>query len=145
MTTQARLGYGSKLLIGDGGSPETFAEIGEITEGPDDGDSVDNIEVTNHQSPGRRKEYIGALIDGGDLTITVNYIPSDATHNRATGLLGMLGLTKNFRLEEPGNTKGEEWPCIIMNVSRARPVQGAMTMQITLKKAGDVTEYTVTP
>lgn len=145
MSTKARLGYGTVLKLGDGSSPETFADIGEITEGPDDGDSVDQIEVTNHQSPGRRKEYIGALIDGGEITLTVNYIPDDPTHDRSTGLQGLLGLTRNFRLEEPGNTNGEEWPCIIMNVSRSRPVQGAMTMQVTLKKAGDVTTYTVTP
>lgn len=144
MATQARLGYTTKLKLGDNGSPsETFAEIGEITEGPDDSDSVELVEVTNHQSPGRRREYIGALIEGGELTITVNYIPSHATHNRATGLQGLIGETRNFRLEEPGNTKGEEWPCVIMNVSRARPVQGAMTMSITLKKAGNVTEYTI--
>jgi len=140
--TQARLGYGTKLLLGDNGSPEAFAELGEITEGPDDEDSVELVEVTNHQSPGRRREYIGALIDGGEITLTCNYIPDDPTHDRVTGVQALIGETRNFRLEEPGNPVGEQWPCVIMSCGRTRPVQGAMALSITLKKAGNVTTYT---
>lgn len=143
MTTEARLGYGTKLLFGDGGSPEQFAEIGEVTEGPDDEDSVDLEEVTNHQSPGRRREYIGQLIDGGEITLTCNYIPDHPTHDRSTGIRKFIGETRNFRIEEPGNPEGEEWPCIILSVGRARPVMGAMSMSVTLKKAGNPSYYQV--
>lgn len=142
MTTQARLGYSTKLLMGDAGSPEVFAEVGEITEGPDDEDSAELIEVTNHQSPNRRREYIGDLIDGGEITLTCNYIPDHPTHDRSTGVRAIIGQRRNFRLEEPGNPEGEQWPCIVMNCSRARPVRGAMSMSVTLKKAGAPTYYT---
>lgn len=145
--SDARLGYGTKLLMGDATAPpnENFAELGEIVEGPDDEDSVELVEVTNHQSPNRRREYIGALIDGGEITITCNYIPDHPTHDRSTGVRAFLGQTRNFRIEEPGNPEGEQWPCVIMNVSRSRPVAGAMQMSVTLKKAGDVTYYNPTP
>lgn len=143
MTTQARLGYGTKLLFGDAGSPEVFAEIGEIVEGPDDEDSIDLVETTNHQSPNRRKEYISSLIDGGEITLTCNYIPTDATHDRSTGLLAALGTTRNFRIEEPGNTQGEQWPCVVMSAGRTRPVNDKMQLSVTLKKAGEPTFYTV--
>lgn len=140
--SEAMLGYGTKLLLGDGGSPQAFAEIGEIVDGPDDEDSADLVEVTNHQSPNRRKEYIGDLIDGGEITLTCNYIRTHATHDRATGLLGLIGQKRDFVLIEPGAVTGELWPCVIMSVGRTHPVQGgAMQMSVTLKKAGDMSAY----
>lgn len=144
--TDARLGYGTKLKMSDM-APTTpvFTEIGEIKDGPNDEDSVELVDVTNHQSPGKRKEYIGALIDGGELTFTVNYIPDHPTHDRSTGIQAKLGQSVDFKLEEPGNTEGFGFAAIIMNCSRSYPVAEAMEMQVTLKKTGDVTPYVITP
>lgn len=141
--TNAALGYGTKLKLGDGASPEVFAEIGEIVDGPEDSDSAELVEVTNHQSAGSRREYIGGLIDGGEITFTVNYDPDGATHDRTTGLQAYVRQTKNFRLEEPGNTLGYEFAAIITNVSKSYPVASAMQMQVTLKKTGALTPYTI--
>ena len=140
--TNAALGYGVKLKLGDGASPEVFAEIGEITD-ISDGDSAELKEVTNHQSAGSRREYIGGLIDGGEVTFTVNYDPDGATHNRTTGLQAYLRQTKNFRLEEPGNTLGYEFAAVIMSTSKAYPVDDKMSMDVTIKKTGALTAYTV--
>lgn len=140
--TQARLGYGTKLFLYDA-TGVTPAEIGEIVEGPDDEDTVELVEVTNHQSANRRREYIGALIDGGEVTFRVNYIPNHATHNVATGLRGLLGQTRKFRLETPGDTFAEEFDGIILNVGRTRPVAEAMQMSVSVKKAGDVTQVAI--
>jgi hypothetical protein len=141
--TAARLGYGTKLKLGDNGSPETFAEIAEIVDGPNDEDSVELVEVTNHQSAGSRKEYIGGLIDGGEVTFTCNYIPTNATHNRTTGLQALLRQTRNFRLEEPGNPTGYQFAAVIMNVGKQYPVGAAMQFAVTIKKSGDLTPYTI--
>lgn len=151
MATQAKLGYGTKLLIHDGTAiadveaiPDgEFAEIAEITSGPDDEESTELVEVTNHQSTGNRREYIGGLIDGGDITIECNYIPTDGTHDTATGLAGLIGQTRYFRIEEPGETTGIQVPCVVTNVGRTRPVAEAMKFNVTLKKAGDVYEHTI--
>lgn len=140
--TQAALGYGTKLKLGDGASPEVFAEIGEITN-LTDGDAAELKEVTNHQSTGSRREYIGGLIDGGEVSFTVNYDPDGATHDRTTGLQAFLRQTKNFRLEEPGNTTGYEFAAVIMSVSKSYPVDDKMAMDVTIKKTGALTEYSV--
>lgn len=138
----ARLGFGTKLELGDGGDPEVFAEIGEIAEGPDDDESAELVETTNHQSDSSsgkpRREYIGGPVDGGELTLTVNYDRDDATHSRATGLRGMVGATKNFRLTEPGATTRETFSAIIMNAGISRPVADKMSMSVTLKISGAV-------
>lgn len=140
--TNAALGYGTKLKLGDGASPEVFADIGEIT-ALNDEDTAELKDVTNHQSINSRREYIGGLIDGGEVTFTVNYDPDGATHDRTTGLQAFVRQTKNFRLEEPGNTNGYQFAAIITNVSRSYPVDDAMEMNVTIKKTGDVTPYVV--
>lgn len=140
--SEARLGFGAKLMMGDGGSPESFAVIGELGDF-DDADSVELIEVTNHQSPNGRKEYIADLIDGDEIQFECNYIPSHATHNVATGLRGKLGQRLNFRIEAPGETQGTEFPAIVMNVGRSLPVAGVMKLSVTLKKSGALTYYNI--
>lgn len=140
--SEARLGYGTRLLMGDGGSPETFAEIGEVGDF-EDGDSVELVEVTNHQSPNRRREYIAALKDGAEISFPVNYIPTHATHNRATGLRGKIGEVVTFHIEAPGETEGYEFYGLVMGVTRSFPVQGVMQMTVTLKKTGAESYYPI--
>lgn len=140
--SEARLGYGTKLLMGDGGSPQTFAEIGEVGDF-EDGDSVELVEVTNHQSPNSRREYIAALKDGAEISFPVNYIPTHATHNRATGLRGKIGEVVSFRIEAPGETEGYEFYGLVMNVTNSFPVQTVMQMTVTLKKTGAEAFYAI--
>lgn len=142
--TSAALGYGTKLKMGDGATPtENFADIAEIKD-LNDSDDIELREATNHQSPGRRREYISGLIDGGEITFTVNFLPNNATHNRITGLKSKLGTTVNFRLEEPGNATGYQFAAVVQNLGNAYPVDEIMEMTVTLKKTGDVTSYTIT-
>jgi hypothetical protein len=140
--SEARLGYGAKILMGDGSSPQVFAEIGEIGDF-EDGDTVGLIEATNHQSPGFRKEYIADLIDGDEISFPVNYIPTHATHNRTTGLRGKLRQRVDFRIEMPGETEGVEFEALVIGVSRSAPVAGIMQMTVTLKKTGEPSYYAV--
>ena len=141
--SEARLGYSTKLKMGDGGSPENFTEIGEVGD-LEIGDSIEQIEVTNHQSPGGRKEYIAALKDGSEVSIVVNYIPSNATHNRATGLRGKQGEVVNFQLIAPGETEVYNFSALVLGVSRSFPVQGVMQMTVSVKLTG-ADSYTAIP
>ena len=49
--------------------------------------SVDEKDVTNHQSPNRTRERLATLKDPGMLSFEINFIPSDPTHDDLTGLL----------------------------------------------------------
>jgi hypothetical protein len=69
--SEAQLGYGTKLRMGDGGSPQSFVEIGEVGDF-EDGDTIELVEVTNHQSPNSRREYIAGLKDGAEISFPVN-------------------------------------------------------------------------
>jgi len=68
------IGYGSVVRIGVGATPDwTELEFVGDLEMPDE--QVDEVEVTHMQSPGRRKQFIAGLIDGGEVGIPMNYIP----------------------------------------------------------------------
>ena len=143
-----RLGFGTTLEIGDGAAPsENFATIGQIATGPDVEESSDKQEVTSHSSPSRNgkpvKQYMGGPIDPGSLTFTVNYDYDNATHKRATGLKGMIGLVKTFRLREAGSTTRETFTALIERVGRQYPVGTQMQMSVTLQITSDIAEEAV--
>jgi tail tube protein len=78
--SQGRVGYKTKLAYGDGATPtEVFTEIAEqVTLEPANA-VAEEVDFTNQDSPGWRKESKPTWIDGGELTCTCNYIPGDTT------------------------------------------------------------------
>lgn len=80
---------------GDGAATETFTTIGEVTSFSAPQVMVDQIDVTNFDSTA--KEFISSgLADGGELTLEVNFVGSDAQQQ---GLRAdcYAGTTRNFR------------------------------------------------
>ncbi len=79
--SQALFAKGTLLRIGDGGQPtESFSTITEVfgLAGPNLVQDV--IEVTNHDSPQGFKEWIGGLLEAGEVSGQINYQPTNATH-----------------------------------------------------------------
>jgi hypothetical protein len=70
------------LMIGNGNSPETFniiANIGDLT-GPSMSGAV--VDVTSHSSAHPWREKLVTLLDTGDITFPIFYIPA------STGVIG---------------------------------------------------------
>lgn len=127
---------GTLLQRGDGLSPEGFttvAEVGSIS-GPTL--QADLIDVTNHSSPSRYREYIQGLKDGGELTFTLNFIPTEATQNASTGVLSdwNTGARKNYRLRFPSSPT-VDWilPIIVTNFEIGAEVENQLTADVTMK------------
>jgi len=138
--TEAELGYGLSLQIGDDAEPPTYTDTGlEIRDFTPPELTKDTVEVTNHRSPGGFKEYIPALLDAGEISFTVNYVPrhsADPEH--------ALGVLLN-QMYESGNTAWriryidgtfEEFLGSVTGFSRSIPVADAMTADITMRVSG---------
>lgn len=100
MSSEATLVYGSKLKLGDGGEPESFTAIAEVkTVDPPD-QQADDVEVTNMDSPGRRKEYIPGMIEGGEASFSGNFLPTNPTQDASTGLIALhaSGEKRNWQI-----------------------------------------------
>ena len=72
MTTAAKTGFGTTLKR-DGNVIAELTKIGSPKL------KLDTEEVTNHQSADSYKEFIGTLLDAGEVSIEGNFIASDAT------------------------------------------------------------------
>jgi len=68
--------FGTQLQRGDGATPEVFTTIADVTSLDLPDIKRDTIDVTSHGSEDGWKEYLGGLVDGGEMKATVNYQPT---------------------------------------------------------------------
>lgn len=141
--TGALAAKGTLLKIGDGATPtEVFTTIAEVVNITGPGLSMDPLDVTSHSSTAGWKEFIGGLLDAGEVSFEINYIPTDATHDATAGLINdMENRTKrNFEVIFPdsGNTK---WTiaALVTGFEPGAPVDGKLTASVSLKLSGQPT------
>lgn len=108
--SQAWLGVGSLLEMGDGGTPtELFTVIAEISDISKSGAKADTVDVTNMQSPSGYREFISGLRDAGELAITANWITLDA-QQQALQTKFDTGAKANFKIVLPQIAGGSITP-----------------------------------
>ena len=142
-TSSAVHAFGSFLKRGDGGSPETFTTIAEILTLPFPKLSHETIEVTNHSSTGGWREFKPGLKDGGEFSIDVNYLPTDATHNATTGMLYDLAAnngTRNYQIVM-SNALSNVWAfsAIVTGFEVDASIDSQLKATITFKVTGQPT------
>lgn len=103
MATAAKSSFGTYLKLGDGGATEVFATIAEVQDIKGPKLKLSTEDVTSHDSTDGWVEKIGTLLEGGDVTFDVNWLPAAATQSFSAGLLkDMVGRTRrNFQLVVP--------------------------------------------
>ncbi len=126
--------FGTLFQRGDGASPEVFTTVGEATNISGPGYDRDVIDVTSHDSTDGIREFVGGLVDGGEVTFTVNWDPS--IH---------ASLVDDFQDAQPRNYKivlpdppAGEWafPAFITGMGHEYPHDDKMSADFTFKIAG---------
>lgn len=134
--------HGTLLQIGDGESPEVFTTIAECQAIAGPSLSLEMIDVTNHSSVDGWKERIGGLLDAGEVTFDINFVPTNATHGFSTGLIkSMVDRVKtNFKLVFPdGSSTTWSFTALVSKVSPKAPVNGQLTASVSLMITGKPT------
>lgn len=110
MTTEARIGWGAEIQVSSSSSTAGLVELGEIRSFTVPNDEADEHEVTHMKSPNRRKEFIQGMIDGGEGTCTINYVPGSATDLLLTDALD-TGTTRavRFIIPDTSGTGAAAW------------------------------------
>lgn len=140
--TEAISAFGTLLKMGSGETTETFTTVSEIKSlsGPEV--SLDTEDVTNHDSPGGWEEIVGTILRSGEVSATMNYIPTDGTHDASTGLLADLKnrVHRNFQMVFP-DTSNTTWSftALVTNFGPSEDVDGILETEITLKLSGEPT------
>lgn len=100
--SEARIGWGGKLYLSTDNTEANLVQLAEVRDVTFPQDEADEHEVTHLLSPGRRKEFIQGLIDGGEMTATFNYDPGSATDLLLTAAKD-TGTTRKLRVVIPDN------------------------------------------
>jgi predicted secreted protein len=140
--SSAVFAHGTLLKAGNGAATEVFTTIAEVTSIGGPGLALDPIEVTNMDSTNGWREFIGGLLDGGEVSISINYLPTNATHNASNGLINdMENRTKrNLQLIfSDGSSTTFSFTALVTAFEPTAPVDGALTADVTLKVTGQPT------
>lgn len=73
--------FGTQFRRGNGATVEVFTAIANVTSIGGPARSRETIDVTAHDSPDQYMQFIGGLKDGGEVSLEINYDPSEATHD----------------------------------------------------------------
>jgi hypothetical protein len=71
----ADIGYTSEFAI-EGATPGTYVKVAQVVAITPPGMTRDSVEITHLESANGYKEYIAGLKDGGEASITFNFVAS---------------------------------------------------------------------
>lgn len=132
-----RNAFGTQFRRGDGATPETFTTIANVTSIGGPARTRETIDVTAHDSPDAWMEFVGGLKDGGEVSLEINYDPTEDTHD----------LDDDFDDNDPRNyqivilpgTEDEytwELTGILTELSDEFPYDDKMSRTMTVKVSG---------
>lgn len=138
----ALLGYGSTFKIAtSGNSPTDYISLGEIFNITPPSATQDMIDVTHMQSPDRRREFISGLIDGGECSFEMNYIPGstgDTELNEILDLAVGVSRRRQCQIRYP-NGVTHTFDAELQSYEPTVPTDDRMTATVTFKVTGAIT------
>lgn len=137
----AMIGYASKFmfesLTSPGDSPLTYVEVAEVKNITPPNQQTDDVDVTHNSSPSRRREFIAGLIDPGEASFEMNFVPGSASDLRIQGLL-TAGTNVNCRITWPNNINWD-FVGIVKGYEISAATEDAMTATVTIRTTGNIT------
>jgi len=142
----AKIAWGSYFAIGQSNSVppaaasgDTFDNVSEVTSGEPPDEQVDDVEVSHWGSPDRTKEYKAGMIDGGEVTLDVNFNPEEIENHRRLVQLKKSGQVRNMRFVSTDGMETIDFPGYIKGLKRNMGGPGdPLTASVTIKVAGSV-------
>ena len=130
--------HGAALKWDDTGG-STYVAIGQVKDIEGPGNTRDQIEVTDHDSGGW-KEYIGGLIDGGEVTFTIGYDNANSEHGDLLTALNSDTIPAwELTLNVTSGTAVWTFDGPVTSFGASTPVAGENMVNITVKVSGQAT------
>jgi hypothetical protein len=133
--TEATIGYGTAIRVGVGAGP-TWTTLQHVLDVEWPMAEADEHEATAMDSPNRTKEFIAGLIDNGEVTIPLNWVPDSPTDTvlrtiQETGELVQIEFTANHVGATP-----ETYAGFCKRYSRTSPVNGVQQAEVGFRING---------
>lgn len=84
--TTGKTGIGTVLELGDGASPEVFAEVANVVSIEAGGFTLELVDATHLGSPNYLREWLPSLRTAQQWSMNIQYDPTHATHDASTGI-----------------------------------------------------------
>ena len=142
-----KTGLGVVLQLGDGASPEVFANVANVVSMEAGGATLELVDATHLGSPNYYREWLPHMKNAQAWTGTLQWNPSEATHDGTTGLRKKMEdrLLTTVRLDPSGMgfTKGLEADVYITELGNISfSVDGVATQSFSMQPTGRVREHT---
>lgn len=133
--TDAMIGYNTGYAIWDASlSTPAFVEAAEVINVTPGASTADRIDATHMKSPNRRREYVAGLIDNGEASFEINWIPGSSTDELIRGLFES-GASVDHRITFPNNVT-VTYKAVITGYEKTAPIDDRMTATITVAVSG---------
>lgn len=132
--------FGTLFQRGDGGTPEQFVTIANVTSISGPTRTRETLDVTAHNSPDGWREFIGGLKDGGEVSLEINYDPGEASHDLDADFDDAE--PRRYRIVILPDTEDEhtwEFTGILTELSDEFPFDDKMSRSMTVKVSGKPT------
>ncbi|HXH52534.1 MAG TPA: phage tail tube protein [Sphingomicrobium sp.] len=140
---EVTIGWGGKFFLKD--SEGEFIELAEIFETPFPEAEVEDVEKTHMQSPGKRRQFIGGLINDGTGDVLMNYVPGSDTDVLCRSLLSKSTEYKVHLLLADESYYEIAGECVVKQYRRSSPLDDRRTATLTIRFSGDSEEGPVEP
>lgn len=140
MTTQTTIGHGSLFAIYDDDiSPPGYVTVAQVTTVTPFAIARDAVETTHTESPNRAREFIPGLVDYGEATIELNFIPGSAADRRIRALFGSKALARCQVSSPTSPPQLVQLNAVVTAYSPSMPLDDKLTAQATFKISGKPT------
>jgi predicted secreted protein len=132
--------FGTQFLRDSTGAG-AFVAIANVTDIQEPSRAREAIEVTAHDSPNRYREFIKGLKDGGEVEITLNYAPGNASHQALDDDFEEDDLRDYQVILLPDDVDEHTWQFsgLITGISGEMPTEDKMERTVTVKISGKPT------
>lgn len=127
-----KIGYNTKFAIYNG---TTYTDVAEVTSITWPGYARDAVEATHLTSDDTFREFVPGLMDAGEVSIEMNYLPSSSDVIIAALTAATVG---QFKITAPGGVN-VVIKAIVTSYQPQSPVDDRMTASATFKITGKPT------
>jgi predicted secreted protein len=118
----------------------TFTTIAEVLKINGSGGKSDLADVTNMDSPSSFREKLPTLLDSGDVSFDVNWIPGNTTQTQLTTDFNNQTLLY-WKILLPNGTNGLTFQAYVTDKNFDLPIDKQGTKSLKLTITGPITEF----
>lgn len=138
--------YGTFIKRGNGASPEAFTTIAEVLSINGPSMEMETIDVTTHSTGEPWRQFVGGLLNAGEVSFDINFVPTDSTHNATDGLLNDMTerVQRNFQILFPDADLEDdrttwEFTALVTSFQCTEAIDDVIKASVTLKLTGKPT------